>query len=87
MEVEQKKFGQWKKTALSKHDLSRKGSIDAPLVEWVELINGCSMTYTTSCCSGRVAVTRQCEEGGQKKGLDWVFMRFEKYFKYFLKLI
>ena len=75
MEVPIKKFRQWKKTALSKHDLSRKGSIDAPLVEWVKLINQCDKTYTTSCCSGRVAVTRQAEEGGQKKGLDWVFMR------------
>ena len=36
-QVGQKRFSQWKKTALSKADLSRKGSIDEPLVEWVNL--------------------------------------------------
>ena len=36
-QVGQKRFLQWKKTALSKADLSRKGSIDEPLVEWVNL--------------------------------------------------
>ena len=36
-QVGQKRFAQWKKTALSKADLSRKGSIDEPLVEWVNL--------------------------------------------------
>ena len=36
-QVGQKRFSQWKKTALSKADLSRKGSIDEPLVEWVSL--------------------------------------------------
>ena len=36
-QVGQKRFSQWKKTALSKADLSRKGSIDEPLVKWVNL--------------------------------------------------
>ena len=36
-QVGHKRFAQWKKTALSKADLSRKGSIDEPLVEWVNL--------------------------------------------------
>jgi len=78
-EIGLKKFAQRKKTALSKADFSRKGSIDEPLVAWVELVNSCPSTFTTSCCSGRVAITRQPEAGvTQKEGLDWVFMSHEK---------
>ena len=73
-----KRFAQWKKTALSKTDLSRKGSIDEPFVPWVNLINNFPKTYTTSCCSGRIAVIEQPGPSEiQKEGLEWVHMSHE----------
>ena len=55
------------------------GSIDAPLEELVGLINGDSRMFTTSCCSGRVAVTGQPGPAlVQKEGLEWIFMTHEK---------
>jgi len=70
-----KRFGQWKKTALGKTDLSRKGSIDEALIPWVTLINEYPLTYTTSCCSGRIAIIEQPGAAEIKKeGLEWIHM-------------
>lgn len=37
-----------------KEDLSRKGSVDQPIVELVDYINSLDNYYTTSSCSGRI---------------------------------
>ena len=39
-----------------KEDASRKGSIDAPIIELVKYINEQENYYTTSSCSGRIIV-------------------------------
>lgn len=39
-----------------KADLSRKGTIDAPVADLVECLNEADQYYTTSSCSGRILV-------------------------------
>lgn len=45
-----------KSAALSGQDFSRKGSVDEPIRELVELINSQDQYFTTSSCSGRIIV-------------------------------
>ncbi len=45
-----------KRTIHDKKDLSRKGSVDEPIVDVVDYINGHDHYYTTSSCSGRIIV-------------------------------
>ena len=45
-----------KRNAIKKIDFSRKGSIDEPIKDLVELINNCDNYFTTSSCSGRVCL-------------------------------
>lgn len=52
-------FERQKSKSLSGVDNSRKGSVDEPIIELVEFINGCEDLFTTSSCSGRVAVISQ----------------------------
>ena len=54
-------FDREKVRVLEKADLSRKGSVDAPIRELVEHINTQDDYYTTSSCSGRTVVF--CEVG------------------------
>jgi tRNA wybutosine-synthesizing protein 3 len=49
-------FDAQKTTCLSAVDLSRKGSIDAPILDLVAFINNQSNYFTTSSCSGRIIV-------------------------------
>ncbi|XP_046362120.1 tRNA wybutosine-synthesizing protein 3 homolog isoform X1 [Haliotis rufescens] len=55
-------------------DLSRKGSIDVPIVDLVKLINDQSNYFTTSSCSGRILLFEQ-DAGNRvkKKGCKWLF--------------
>ena len=39
-----------------KDDLSRKGSVDQPIIGLVDHINALDQYYTTSSCSGRIIV-------------------------------
>ncbi|EDO43291.1 predicted protein [Nematostella vectensis] len=45
-----------KQQTLSQADLSKKGSIDEPIVNLVDYINGLDAFFTTSSCSGRISV-------------------------------
>ena len=49
-------FDRQKQTSLSAVDLSRKGSIDAPIEELIQFINSQRNYFTTSSCSGRIIV-------------------------------
>ncbi len=49
-------FDREKARVLDKADLSRKGSVDAPIRHLVEAINTHPHYYTTSSCSGRTVV-------------------------------
>ena len=52
-------FSTEKARVLSKVDLSRKGSVDEPIAELVSYINALEDFYTTSSCSGRLAVLQE----------------------------
>ena len=49
-------FLRQKEQCLRAVDLSRKGSIDEPIVELVDYINTKADFFTTSSCSGRICV-------------------------------
>ncbi|XP_019614050.1 PREDICTED: tRNA wybutosine-synthesizing protein 3 homolog [Branchiostoma belcheri] len=66
-------FARWKQQCLSAADLSRKGSIDEPIVELVNFINGQEFLFTTSSCSGRISVFAEKHEE-KKKGCDWLMI-------------
>ncbi|XP_035683563.1 tRNA wybutosine-synthesizing protein 3 homolog [Branchiostoma floridae] len=66
-------FARWKKQCLSAADLSRKGSIDEPIVELVNLINGQEFLFTKSSCSGRILVFAEKHEE-KKRGCDWLLI-------------
>ena len=52
-------FGPEKTRALSKVDLSRKGSVDEPIADLVDYLNSLEDFYTTSSCSGRLCVLQE----------------------------
>ena len=49
-------FDRQKKQTLEGDDQSRKGSIDAPIVDLINFINEHNDFFTTSSCSGRISV-------------------------------
>jgi tRNA(Phe) wybutosine-synthesizing methylase Tyw3 len=53
-------------------DFSFKGSIDAPILELVNFLNGLDNYYTTSSCSGRASVFRS---GNSAKHIHWLLVR------------
>uniref|UniRef100_T1JA02 tRNA wybutosine-synthesizing protein 3 homolog n=1 Tax=Strigamia maritima TaxID=126957 RepID=T1JA02_STRMM len=68
-----------KQQRLAGVDLSKKGSIDEPIRDLVEYINGCNDFVTSSSCSGRVVVYCQVTEGKIiKSGCKWILVSHEK---------
>ncbi|CAH1799728.1 unnamed protein product [Owenia fusiformis] len=65
-------FDNQKKQCLAAVDLSRKGSIDAPIVELIEKINSSENYFTTSSCSGRLCIYESGES--RKKGCKWLLV-------------
>ncbi|KAH3867139.1 tRNA wybutosine-synthesizing protein 3 homolog isoform X2 [Dreissena polymorpha] len=66
-------FDTQKRSCLSGLDLSRKGSIDAPILDLVSFINGHNNFFTTSSCSGRIIIVDNDPEGVvKKKGCKWL---------------
>jgi len=61
-------FQQQKSTCLAKADLSRKGSVDEPIVDLIQFINGCDQYFTTSSCSGRICLYEEPVVATRKKG-------------------
>lgn len=68
-------FAKEKLQRLEGADVSRKGSIDARIVEVVDCLNAFPQYYTTSSCSGRIIVfsgtTPDSGTSTQKKGCKW----------------
>ena len=69
-------FEQRKRTVLKDitteaNDKSPKGSLDAPIVELIQIINQCPDIYTTSSCSGRVTLFL---ENHERKGGSWLYL-------------
>ena len=73
-------FDRQKESALAAVDLSRKGSIDLPIVKLTEVINTHSDTFTLSSCSGRVVLLREAPIGQsvRKAGCDWLTVSHEE---------
>lgn len=70
-------FSKQKLQSLSSTDLSRKGSIDEPIVDLITFINSQDSYFTTSSCSGRIAIVAQ-QSDVHKKGCKWLFMSHKK---------
>ncbi|KAJ9589480.1 hypothetical protein L9F63_017297 [Diploptera punctata] len=76
--ISPEEFQRQKNQILDGIDLSRKGCIDDPIQELVELINTEDDFVTTSSCSGRVILF--CEDivnGKRKKGCKWLYTTHE----------
>ena len=68
-------FDKQKRSCLEGLDLSRKGSIDAPILNLTEYINNNPDMFTLSSCSGRIVILREAEAGTsgvRKSGCDWL---------------
>jgi len=69
-------FDRQKAIALSKVDLSRKGSVDAPIFDFLKNLN-CHTDYVSlSSCSGRIIIFISGEN--VKKGCQWILVKHEK---------
>ena len=58
-------FANQKASALKGVDLSRKGSVDAPIGDLVQLVNSLPQYFTTSSCSGRIVVLAEDSDVGR----------------------
>ncbi|XP_065192335.1 tRNA wybutosine-synthesizing protein 3 homolog [Sycon ciliatum] len=70
-------FARAKEQCLSQVDRSKKGSIDEPVAEVVDTLNASDHFFTTSSCSGRVAIFWQGEEDvgcGRRKEGKWLYV-------------
>nr|ACO15332.1 tRNA wybutosine-synthesizing protein 3 homolog [Caligus clemensi] len=56
-------------SALQEEDKSRKGSVDAPIHNFVSTINNHPDFFTLSSCSGRILLS----SGVKKQGLKWIY--------------
>lgn len=67
--------------SLEEADRSKKGSLDAPIRDLVRLLNASPNAFTTSSCSGRVALFAEppARAPGEKKGKggEWVHVSHE----------
>ena len=71
-------FDKQKQNCLSAVDLSRKGSVDEPVVDLVRFINAHKNYFTTSSCSGRIIVVDNDDDGAvKKKGCKWILTSHE----------
>jgi tRNA wybutosine-synthesizing protein 3 len=66
-----------KKNALTKLDKSKKGEIDQPIKNLLDLINKKYNFYTSSSCSGRI-ILFEVSEAGKKDQLNWIFVSHKK---------
>nr|XP_027199334.1 tRNA wybutosine-synthesizing protein 3 homolog [Dermatophagoides pteronyssinus] len=75
-----KQFDAERQQALSRLDLSKKGSIDESIESLVIQLNKSANFYTTSSCSGRIIVVTKSNDNVEsinekkKKGLQWQFV-------------
>ncbi|KAK7490865.1 hypothetical protein BaRGS_00017921 [Batillaria attramentaria] len=78
--MDPKLFARQKDQCLRGADLSRKGSVDAAIVDLVEFLNDQPDFFTTSSCSGRIIVVDNVSETGevQKQGCSWLFVTHDE---------
>ncbi|XP_013077723.2 tRNA wybutosine-synthesizing protein 3 homolog [Biomphalaria glabrata] len=66
-------FANQKIQRLLRADLSKKGSVDEPIVDLVEFINSLPHYFTTSSCSGRILIFEN-DLQADKKGCKWLYV-------------
>ena len=65
-------FEKQKQSTLSKRDKSKKGCVDEEIKPLIDLINSNHNFYTTSSCSGRIALIAKKSE--KKIDAEWLFI-------------
>lgn len=70
-------FQNQKVASLSQVDLSKKGSIDDQIIGLVKYINEKEIFFTTSSCSGRIAVFSELADQ-RKKWCQWLYVTHEE---------
>ena len=80
-------FSQRKKSILSKTDKSSKGKWDKKIISLCDRINSLENYYTTSSCSGRIAIMidQDKKESGLFLKVWHDLLRFEDFYKYLPK--
>eukprot|EP00435_Cladocopium_sp_Y103_P019936 s1314_g4.t2 len=61
-----------KRQILASLDRSPKGSLDAPIVDFLNWLNEQERVVTTSSCSGRIAIFHGSSDTGNSKGGQWL---------------
>jgi len=69
-------FDRQKADKLSKVDLSRKGSVDAPIFDFLNNLNSHQDYVSLSSCSGRIIIFISGEN--VKKGCHWILVKHDK---------
>lgn len=69
-------FDKQKAEKLKKVDLSRKGSVDEPIVEFLKKLNGHPDFVSLSSCSGRIIIFVGSES--VKKGCQWIIVEHKE---------
>jgi len=69
-------FDRQKADKLSKVDLSRKGSVDAPIFNFLKNLNAHPDYVSLSSCSGRIIIFISAEN--VKKGCQWILVKHDK---------
>jgi tRNA wybutosine-synthesizing protein 3 len=69
-------FDRQKAEKLSKVDLSRKGSVDAPIFDFLKNLNSHPDYVSLSSCSGRIIIFISGEN--IKKGCQWILVKHDK---------
>ena len=66
-----------KRQILTSLDKSPKGSIDAPIVDFIHWLNQQPALVTTSSCSGRIAIFHGSADASNSKGGEWLLASHE----------
>lgn len=69
-------FDRQKAEKLKKVDLSRKGSVDEPIVEFIQKLNQHQDFVSLSSCSGRIIIFVGSDN--VKKGCQWILVEHEE---------
>lgn len=73
----QAEFQRRKEQILASLDRSPKGSIDAPIVDFLNWLNAQPAVVTTSSCSGRISVFLGAADPSSSKGGEWLLISHE----------
>lgn len=66
-----------KQQILASLDKSPKGSIDAPIVDFLSWLNSQADVVTTSSCSGRISIFHGAADPANAKGGEWLLISHE----------